>query len=383
MPFKNLSGEGDQEYFSDGLTHDIITDLSKFHDLMVISAESSFKFKNKSDSIEQVSRDLAVRYVLEGSVQKAGGEVRINVRLIEAAGNSLVWTERYVREMKDIFTLQNEIVQTIVSNLAVRISAAERARMMSSSKTQNLQAYDYLLKGNSFLQHRTLSANIKAAEMFEKAIALDPGYAAAYIGLGKVEFYKAILGWAEFPGKALERSRELAHKALALDSSNAAAHHLLARVFATSAQYDLALSELGRALELNPNDADSYEARGWIMLWSGRADEAIDSLTFALRLGGDPKSTLFHLGMAYYLKERYQDAVTTAQKGVAHWSEFPGWFLIMAAAYAQMDRMDDAAQAADAVRRLDPFFSLEIYGRAFRQQDRDKIISGLQKAGFS
>lgn len=383
LPFKNLSGAGDQEYFSDGLTHDIITDLSKFHDLMVISAESSFKFKNKADSIEQVSRELAVRYVLEGSVQKAGGEIRINVRLIEAAGNSLVWTQRYVREMKEIFTLQSQIVQTIVSNLAVKISDAERARGMSS-ETQNLQAYDYLLKGLSFQHQRTFPGNISAAEMYGKAVALDPGYAAAYIGLGRVELDKALFGWTEFPEKSLERSRELAQKALALDATNAAAHHLLARIFTTRAQYDLALSELERALELNPNDADSYEARGWIMLWSGRTDEAIESLTFALRLGSNTQRTLFHLGTAYYLKDRYQDAVTTMEKGVVNWPEFPGYYLILSAAYAQMGHTEDAARAAETVRRLHPFFSLETYGSAFKKQsDRDKIISGLQKAGFS
>jgi adenylate cyclase len=383
LPFKNLSADNDQEYFSDGLTNDIITDLSKFHELVVISAESVFKFKNEGDNIEHIGRQLAVRYVLRGSVQKAGGEVRINVGLVEAASNSLLWSERYVRGMKDIFTLQNEIVQTIVANLAVKISAAERFRT-KPSETQNLQAYDYLLQGYKFHFNRTLAANVKAGEMFEKAIALDPNYAAAYIGLGKVEFEKAIFGWTEFSEKSLSRARELAQKALSLDDSNAAAHHLLARIFAARAQYELALSELERALELNPNDADSYEARGWIMLWSGRTDEAIDSLKFALRLGSNPKNTLLHLGTAYYLKERYQDAITTLEKGAVQWPEFSGLYLMLAAAYAQIGRMDAAAKAAAEVHRLDPFFSPENYGKAFtNQQDRQRIIFGLQKAGLS
>ena len=383
LAFKNLSADNNQEYFSDGLTNDIITDLAKFHELVVISGESAFKFKNKSDSIEQIGKELAVRYVLEGSVQKMDQKVRINVGLVQTAGNSLIWSERYERDIKDIFTLQNEIVQTIVANLAVKISAAERSRT-KPSETQNLQAYDYLLQGYNFHFSRTLAANIKAREMFEKAIALDPKYAAAYIGLGKVEFERASFGWTEFPEKALNRAQDLARKALSLDDSNAAAHHLMARIFAARAQYELALSELERALELNPNDADSYEARGWIMLWSGRTDEAIDSLKFALRLGSNPKNTLMHLGTAYYLKESYQDAITTLEKAVVQWPEFSGLYLILAAAYAQTGRMDAAAKAAAAVHRLDPFFSVENYGKAFtNQRDRQSIISGLQKAGFS
>ncbi|KJS33758.1 MAG: hypothetical protein VR64_00270 [Desulfatitalea sp. BRH_c12] len=379
LPFKNLSGDKEQEYFSDGLTDDIITDLSKFHELLVIASESVFKYKSKTDRIERIGKEMDVRYVIEGSIQKVDEKVRINVRLVDTASQKLIWTERYVRDMRNIFQLQNEIVQMIVSNLAVKLSSAERSRV--KPKTGNLEAYDYLLKGYSFHHERTLAANIKAKEMFEKAVSLDPSYAAAFIGMGKVEYEKVIFGWTEFPEKTLVRAREFARKALSIDEADAAGHHLLARIFAAQAQYDNALSELQRAIELNPNDADSYEARGWIMLWSGKTDAAIDSLKFALRLGSKPRDTLMHLGTAYYLKEQYDDAIKMLERGLNQWPAFSGYYIILSAAYAQTGRMGAAAQAAETAQRLEPFFDLEDYGRAFRNPvDRQKVINGLRKA---
>ncbi|RJQ87919.1 MAG: adenylate cyclase [Desulfobacteraceae bacterium] len=379
LPFKNLSGDKEQEYFSDGLTDDIITDLSKFHELLVIASEAVFKYKLQADRIERIGKEMDVRYVLEGSVQKADEKVRINVRLVDTVSHNLVWTERYVRDLQNIFELQNEIVQMIVSNLAVNLSSAERSRVRP--KTDNLAAYDYLLKGYSFHHERTLAANIKATEMFEQAISLDPGYAAAYIGLGKVEYEKVIFGWTEFPEKTLDRAREFAQKALSLDDADAAGHHLLARTFAAQAEYEKALSELQRAIELNPNDADSYEARGWIMLWSGNTGAAIDSLRFALRLGSKQKTALLHLGTAYFLKGKYDDAIQTLEHGLHQWPDLSGYHIILSAAYAQTGRMDAAARAAQSAQRLEPFFDLEDYGRAFRNpMDRQKIINGLRKA---
>jgi adenylate cyclase len=383
LPFNNIGEDPEQEYFSDGMTNDIITDLSKFHELFVIASNTAFTYKGKAARIEDVAQDLGVRYVLEGSVQKIGERVRINVQLVDAGAGNPIWAERYTGDMKNIFSLQNDIVQAIVTNLAVKIPSAERARVMQKG-TGNLQAYDYLLKGYNYYYRRNRAANILAAEMFEKAVSLDPNYAAAYVALGLTEFDKVSYGWTEFPHQALDRAQELAQRGLTLDESNSALHHLLARIFALRNQYEPAIDELERALELNPNDAESYEALGWIRLWFGRTDAAIESLELALRLDPSaPRNTLMHLGMAYYLKERYQDAIATLEKGLIQWPEFSGLHIVLAAAYAQAHRMNEAAEAASEVRRLEPFFELDSFGRALRNpSDRDKLIAGLRKAGL-
>jgi adenylate cyclase len=383
LPFNNIGGDPEQEYFSEGMTNDIITDLSKFHELFVIASNTVFTYKGKAASIEAVAQDLGVRYVLEGSVQKSGESVRINVQLVDAGAGNPIWAERYTGDMKNIFSLQNDIVQAIVANLAVKIPSAERARVVQKG-TGNLQAYDYLLKGYNYYYRRTRAANIQAAEMFEKVVALDPNYAAAYVALGLTEFDKVSYGWTEFPHQALDRAQELAQRGLVLDETNSALHHLLGMIFALRNQYEPAIGQLERALELNPNDADSYEALGWIRLWSGQTDAAVESLELALRLDPSaPRNTLMHLGMAYYLKERYRDAIAILEKGLVQWPEFSGLHIVLAAAYAQMDRMDAAVQAASEVRRLEPFFELDSFGRALQNpSDRDKLIVGLRKAGL-
>ena len=383
LPFNNIGGNPEQEYFSEGMTNDIITDLSKFHELFVIASNTVFTYKGKAASIEVVAQDLGVSYVLEGSVQKSGQRVRINVQLVDAVAGNPIWAERYTGDMKNIFSLQNDIVQAIVANLAVKIPSAERARVVHKG-TGNLQAYDYLLKGYNYYYRRTRAANIQAAEMFEKAIALDPNYAAAYVALGMTEFDKVSYGWTEFPHQALDRAQELAQRGLTLDETNSALHHLLGVIFALRNQYEPAIGELERALELNPNDADSYEALGWIRLWSGQTDAAVESLELALHLDRSaPRNTLMHLGMAYYLKERYRDAIAILEKGLIQWPEFSGLHIVLAAAYAQTDRMEAALRAASEVRRLEPFFELDSFGRALQNpSDRDELIVGLRKAGL-
>jgi tetratricopeptide (TPR) repeat protein len=198
------------------------------------------------------------------------------------------------------------------------------------------------------------------------------------------EFDKVSYGWTEFPHQALDRAQELAQRGLTLDETNSALHHLLGMIFALRNQYEPAIGQLERALELNPNDADSYEALGWIRLWSGQTDAAVESLELALRLDRSaPRNTLMHLGMAYYLKERYRDAIAILEKGLIQWPEFSGLHIVLAAAYAHTDRMDAAAEAASEVRRLEPFFELDSFGRALRNpSDRDKLIVGLRKAGL-
>jgi adenylate cyclase len=383
LPFKNLSGDSEQEYFSDGITNDIITDLSRFRDLLVIASNTVFLYKGQTVNIKEVGQELGVRFVLAGSVQKAGDSVRINAQLINAANGTHVWAERYSREYRDIFKLQEDIVQAIVTKLAIKTFQYEQARAMRKNP-QDLQAYDYLLRGYAYYHQRTRAAYAMAREMFSNAVALDPYYAAAYVGSGLLEYGKVAYGWTEFPDKALTNAFALGQKALELDESNAAAHSLLSSVYTFQNKYDLAIQQAERAIELNPNDSGSYNELGWALLWSGRLDGAIAALEMSSRLdSSSPRNTWWHLGIAYYLKERYEKALNILAKGQIKRPNFAGYHIALAATYARLGRPEAAARAADAVRRLDPFFEVESFGTGFRQPaHREAILAGLRAAGL-
>lgn len=383
LPFKNLSGNPEQEYFGDGITNDIITDLSKFSQLSVIASNTVFTYKGNSVNIKDVSRDLGVRYVLEGSVQKIGGKVRINAQLIDAVTDQHLWAERYDRDLKDLFKLQNELVQTIVAKMAIRIDETERARAMRKD-TDNLQAYDYLLRGWEYFYQNTREDNKHARLMFERAIEIDPRYASAYAALAWSHLNDFYFGWSMFPNKSLERAHDLAKQALSIEESNAPAHSALGSIFLRRTQYDLAMIELKRALELNPNDTRSQSQLGSVMLYSGRKNEAIHWLESALNL--NPHLSLggfMILGQAYYLTGRYEDAITALKKGIAKNPEYVGLHIMLAAANAQAGHTKEAKHWAAEVFRLDPFFDIDSYGSVFRNpKDRAQIVNGLRKAGL-
>jgi adenylate cyclase len=383
LPFKNLSGDQEQEYFSDGITNDIITDLSKFRELLVIASNTVFTYKGKPVKVQQVKEELGVRYVLEGSVQKLSNNLRINAQLIDANTDHHIWAERFDRGLKDLFTVQNEIVQTIVATLAIKVEKAERQRAMRKD-TDSLAAYDYLLRGREHYNQRTRSANIKAKELYRRAIELDPVYSNAYVALAKTYVNDMAYGWTEFPAKAGQKALDLVNKAIALDESNPGAHALIGAAYVYQGDYDLAVSELQQAIALNPNDASSYHTLGWVMLYSSRKDEAIDALETALRFDPNSSPTIFFmLGTGYYLKEQYDIAIKTLKKGVNRKSDFVDLHVALAAAYAQVGRQEDAVREAKTVLKLSPFFEVESYGDVFRNpKDRAKIIEGLRKAGL-
>jgi adenylate cyclase len=383
LPFDNLSGDPEQEYFSDGITNDIITDLSKFGQLFVIASNTVFAYKGKPVKVKDVSQELGVRYILEGCVQRASGRVRINAQLIDASTGHYLWAERYHRSLKDLFDVQDEIVQTIVATLAVKLTRLEQQRAFDRP-TGNLEAYDYMLRGWQYESRSTRSANFEARQMFQRAIELDPRYGSAYVGLGKTYRNASLSGWTEFPGQALEQAHDLAQKAMSLDESNAAAHALLGEVYTSWRQYDLAIRELERAIELNPNDWNSHVARGVVMLWSSRSDEAIHSLETALRFNPNMNSIkLMPLGLAYYLKERYDESIRTLERIVAREPDHVWTHIVLAAAYSQVGRTEDAGRAATTVLRLSPFFEVDLFGTAFRNPaDRARITQGLRKAGL-
>ena len=382
LPFKNLSGNAEQEYFSDGITNDIITDLSKFSQLFVIASNTVFAYKNKPVGIGDISTKLGVRYVVEGTVQKAGDKVRINTQLIDTATDHHLWAERYERSLNDIFALQDEIVQTIVAALAIKVSEAELARAKRKD-TSSLEAYDYVMRGwEYFFRYNTRSANIKAKEMFRKSIELDSDYNDAYTALGWANLAQATNGWTEFADQALQRAYDLAKKGLIIEESDASAHALLGTCYLYRSEYDLAISELKRAIALNPNSSHGYYTLGWGLLYSGPTEEAIKAFETARRLDPDRKNN-FLLGLGYYLRRRYDDAVRVLKQGLSHEPNSATLHTALAATYAQAGRMEDAAREAKMVLEFNPFFEVDAFGTAFRNpEDREQLRLGLRKAGL-
>jgi adenylate cyclase len=367
LPFANLSGDSEQEYFSDGITNDIITDLSKFRELFVIASNTVFTYKGKPVKVKSVGRELGVRYLLEGSVQKSGEKVRINAQLIDTTTANHLWAERYDRNLKDLFSVQDEIVQTIVTTLSVKIDEAERTRVMRKA-TDNLEAYEYYLRGVELLSRATRAANMNAKKMLEKAIERDPQYASAYVALGQCYSNAAAFGWTEFTDKALQQAHDLAKKALSIEESNSAAHRLLGSVYVRRMQDDLANIEYQRTIKLNPNDPRSRRGLASIMFYSGQTDDAIALYESALNF--DPNASpgnFMNLGLAYYLKGRYDDAIRTLKRGVSRNPEFAGHYIGLAAAYAQTGRSQDAKRSAEMAKKLHPFFELDSYGSVFRK----------------
>jgi adenylate cyclase len=384
LPFKNLSGDPEQEYFSDGVTNDIITDLSKFHDLLVIASNTVFTFKGKNVKVQEVGRQLAVRYVLEGSVQKAADQVRINVQLIDADTEHHLWADRFDRSIEDLFAVQSEIVKHIVTRLAVKIDTVERKRVRRK-EAKNFEVYDYILRGRDHLSRPTRSDNIQARRMFEKALEYDPSFASAYALLGRAYMDSVTNGYTEFPDQALRRAEEFAAKALQIDKDNVEARNVLGLMYIFKKQYHLAVSELEKAIELNPNAARSYRSYGWVLVWSGQPQKAIEPLETGLRIDPDygGSGAYLFLGIAYYLTDQNEPAIRILQKGIGKVPGFSGLYIILAAVYADSGRSADAIRTAEQVRRKDPFFKIDTFGSVFQNKDhREKIVAGLRKAGL-
>jgi adenylate cyclase len=350
LPFVNISGDLEQEYFSDGITEDLITDLSKISGLFVIARNSVFTYKGRAVRVDQVGRELGVRYVLEGSVRKVGGRVRISAQLIDAATTGHVWAERYDRDLQDIFALQDDVTQKIVTTLAVKLTQGEEDRL-TRRDTDNIDAYDHTLRGLDHYYRFSKDSNLQARDMFAKAIDLDPGYALAYSRLGWTHLREWSLGWSQ-DVQSLERARELAQKAVSLDDSLADAHELLGEVYLWQKRHDQAVEEVKRAIILEPNNAEALADLGHILTWAGRPEEAIGLAKKAIRLSPVLQiQYLWVLGHAYFLMKRYDEAVATLKRAINLHPDFLPAHAFLGATYAELGRCDEArAEAAESSR---------------------------------
>jgi adenylate cyclase len=382
LPFSNLSDEPAQDYFSDGTTEDIIAALGRFSDLSVIAYGAVQQYKGRPLQPGQLNRELGVCYALEGSVRRNGKQVLITAQLVDASSGLLLWSDSYAGELKDVFTLRNEITQSVAGKLAIKLIDIQKQRAFKMP-TENLDAYDYLLRGRDYFARNTRSGNEQAKMLFERAIDLDPTYASAYVALGLTRLKAVGYGWTEFPDEALKQAESLAQKAIELDDGSAEAHALLGRVYTIRGQFDVAISEEERAIALNPNDAGSYATRGAVLVYSGHPKEAIESFEIAMRLNPSMGSSRYEpVGWAYYLQRRYEEAVTALQAGVrtspSDYYNYAG----LAASYAQLGRTDEAMHAAGEVRRVWPFFDVDSFVAQFDSANRALIVEGLHKAGL-
>ncbi len=332
LPFVNMSKDPEQDYFSDGLTEVLTGALSKVSSLFVISRNSAFTYKGKAVKVQDVGREMGVRYVLEGSVQKADQQVRITAQLIETTTGYHLWSEQYDRPLKDIFALQDEIVQKIVTTLKLQLTLQEQGYVVHKH-TDNLEAYDASLRGQEYYWRFTKESHAQARQMFEKAIALDPQYAEAYAWLSWTYWIEWVFRWSADP-QTLERMFEMAQKAAALDDSLPVAHSLLSLVYAQKQQYDHALAEGERAIALDPNYAHSYAVQAEVLNFAGRPEEALRAVEQAMRF--DPRYPpwfLVQAGWAYRMTGRYAEAIATQKEFISRSPNFTHAYFELAGSY--------------------------------------------------
>jgi adenylate cyclase len=385
LPFKNLSTDAGQDFFTGGITEDVITALGRFSNLLVVAKSASFQLKDQNLSPAEIGRLLDVRYLLVGSVRRAGDRLRVNVELTDAATGRNVWSEAYDAEVKDIFDVQQDIARRVVGAAAVKLTRFERDRALAKP-TESLAAYEYVLRGREHLSRANRDSNDEAQDMFQRAIDIDPSYAEAYAELGLTLCEAVASGWTQFIGDDLARAETLAQKALSLDSASTTAYRLLADVHLARRNFDLALGQIDRALEINPSNAESFERRGEILVWAGRAAEALRWLEGALRLDNANARATFLLGTAYYFLEQYSasvEAMDHALAGSLGLNTQVSGRSILAAAYAQLDRRPDAERERNAVMRIAPILNAERFASQFGTQTaHDHMLVGLKKAGF-
>jgi adenylate cyclase len=388
LPFTNMSGDPEQEYFSDGISEDIITDLSKIAGLTVIARNSSFTFKGRSVDIRDVGRDLGVRSVLEGSIRRAGERVRITAQLIDAVTGAHLWADRYDRDLTDIFEVQDDVTRRIVDALKVTLSPAENKRFAESG-TPNIDAYDCYLRGRE-----VMAVNPKTRERFEqstkffmRALEIDPGYSQAYAGLSMAYGLDYQNRWSDSPDLSLQLAKHNAEQAIEKNSNDPFAR--LVASWAAILEKDLgqAKFEADIALTLNPNYSGAYLILGHIQTLSGRPLEAIPALERATRLDPAFKPTHLHfLGMAYLLAGKYETAAALLRERILLMPETDFSRVLLASALGHLGDGDEARRIWKELKEINPRYSFsEHYARQpfQRPEDVKGIVDGLAKAGLS
>jgi adenylate cyclase len=388
LPFANLTNDPEQEYFVDGITSDIITDLSRFSTLFVIAGNSTFRYKGQAVKVQDVARELGVRYLLEGSVQRTGEALRINAQLIDAISGHHVWAEHYDRPAKDFFAVQREITQNIVGTIGSERGGLLQAELerIADSSTENLAAYEFFLRGVSHDERETKEDNLLARRMFEQAIQTDPSYARAIAELNLSHLQDIWGNWTDSREQALLHAEEFARRAIEVDRSEPLGYAALGFVYQLRARNDQAIPLIEKAHSLNPNDYFIKYSLGYAYAYAGSPEQGIALIKEAHRLNPEyPEGSLRDLAQAYFFAHRYQDAIATLSK-IARRHRTSYW-LYLAASHAQLDQIDEARAAIAEALKLDPTLTLtdEIKRReenGLAAANAGHLRGALRKAGM-
>jgi len=385
LPFDNMSGDAEQEYFADGITEDIITALSRIRWLFVIARNSTFVYKGHAIDVKQVARDLGVRYVLEGSVRKINTRVRVTAQLIDVATGAHQWAERYDRELLDIFALQDEITQRVAAAIEPRLLAAEGIRAQSRS-SQDLDAWGLVMRANSLFWRLTKADSEAATTALVEAVKRYPDYAPAHSMLAFGLLVSAYIGWTPIEPQ-LKRIADLAARAAELDDNDPWAHLALGFHAVMVRHTDEATAEFGRALDLNPNFAAAHGYLGFALMFDGRTEEAISHLEQAIRMSPqDSQNAIFNVGLsaAHYLAGRYVEAIGCGRKAVQQRPGYVGAFRILCASLAQAGDPEEAGVVLARLKQLQPDTSLTSIQKhvPYQPGPMAHFIEGLQKAGL-
>ncbi len=387
LPFDNLSGDPDQEYFADGIAEDIITGLSRNRGFFVIARNSSFTYKGRAVDIRQVARELGVRYVLEGSVRKAGNRVRITAQLIDATTGSHVWADRYDRDLADIFAVQDEITQTVVATVAPELLSAEIQRAQRKAP-ENLDAWDCVMRSFWHLARTTEDDNAKARQLARQAIELDPGAAAGFSALAVTHVMDSVYGWGESAAQSVMDSLAAAQQAVALDNRDALAQAFLGLANVMLKRHDDGIRRLETAIEIDPNLAIAHSILGLGLALSGKSEEAAAHLNEALRLSPrDPFKFLwlFQRGVAAFVGTDYEEATEWAREAIDENPRFPSGHRLLATSLGQLGRLPEARVALDEFLHLVPdatIESIKVQTPWKHTADLERWADGLRKAGL-
>ena len=386
LPFTNMSGDPDQEYFSDGITEDIITELSKISGLFVISRHSSFTYKGKSVTLSQVGRELGVRYVLEGSVRKAGNRLRISAQLNDAATDRHVWADRYDRDLEDVFAVQDDVARSVVEALAIALKPDEQERV-GRPPTENIAAYDVYLRTRATPYPPTRENILTAQQAYKRIIEIDPTFVGGHAGAALTSALSVMFGHSDEPEAEAEDAVRTAQKALGIDSQFALGHSALGLAYLASRRNDEAVSAARRAVELQPSDGDAHAFLAMTLISAGRGEEAAEAAKAALRL--DPQYAngpyLNILGIAKFVAGDYDEAIEAFHRNLERGGPIGVPALVcLAACYAAAERADQAQETIRKVLRFDPRFS-KSSPRAmviFNSEVSERLIDLLRRAGL-
>ncbi|MCC0026760.1 MAG: winged helix-turn-helix domain-containing protein [Brucellaceae bacterium] len=385
LPFVNMSSDPEQEYFSDGITVDLTTDLSKVSGLLVAAQSAAFSYKGSEAPLGEIAAELGVDYVIEGSVRKDGPRLRINTQLVNAGTGNQVWAERYDRSVTDVFALQEEVVRKIVAALSVKLDGEEKARLSSAARV-NPNAYDLLLRGLSAYRQFTITDNLEARSYFERAIAIDPDFARAYAELARTYTSEIQLDWVRDPRANAFTALTLAEKALSLDAENPYVYFALSIIYRTMGKHEPAIDAARKSIEINPNFADGYATLALDLNYAGRPEEGLDNIDKALRLNTEPPYFYIWIkGHSHYLLGRYERAAELLEKTRLQNAEFIPAHKLLAATLVELGKIDEAEwEVAEIETRL-PAFSLsqERANSPYKMDDVfDRYIENLRKAGL-